>query len=79
MRTQPRQAGEAKYFYYETHKETLNLYPGNVTAFQGTPEDKQLRAMFGKPLKSREADRKKVKWLKINGYEVLEERDWAGK
>jgi len=69
----------AEYFYYEIKRETLNLYPGNMTAFQGTPEDKQLRLMFGKPLKSREADRKKVKWLKINGYEVLEEREWAGK
>ena len=69
----------AEYFYYETKRETLNLYPGNQTAFQGTPEDRQLRAMFGKPLRSRESDRKKVKWLKINGYEVLEEREWAGK
>ena len=68
----------AEYFYYEINRETLNLYPGNVTAFQGTPEDKMLRAQFGKPLKSREADRKKVKWLKINGYEVLERADWAG-
>ena len=68
----------AEYFYYEVQRETLNLYPGNVTAFQGTPEDKMLRMQFGKPLRSREADRKKVKWLKINGYEVLERADWAG-
>lgn len=68
----------AEYFYYEITRETLNLYPGNVTAFQGTPEDKMLRMQFGKPLKSREADRKRVKWLKINGYEVLERADWAG-
>ena len=68
----------AEYFYIEYNRETLNLYPGNVTAFQGTPEDKMLRMQFGKPLKSREADRKKVKWLKINGYEVLERADWAG-
>ena len=69
----------AEYFYYDIKRETLNLYPGNQTAFNGTPEDKQLRAMFGKPLRSREAERKRVKWLKINGYEVLEEREWAGK
>jgi hypothetical protein len=68
----------AEYFYIEYEKATLNLYPGNVTAFNGTPEDKSLRAMFGKPLRSRMSDRKKVKWCKINGYEVLEERDWAG-
>jgi len=69
----------AEYFYYEISRETLNLYPGNVTAFNGTPEDKMMRQQFGKPLRSRQADRKKVKWCKINGYEILETSDWAGK
>jgi hypothetical protein len=68
----------AEYFYIEYEKHTLNLYPGNQTAFSGTPEDKTLRMMFGKPLRTREADRKKVKWCKINGYDILEEREWAG-
>ena len=68
----------AEYFYIEYEKHTLNLYPGNQTAFSGTPEDKMLREMFGKPIRTREADRKKVKWCKINGYDILEERDWAG-
>jgi hypothetical protein len=69
----------AEYFYYEHEKATLNLYPDNITAFSGSPQDKQLKAMFGKPLRSRPVDRKKVKWIKTNGFEVLEERDWAGK
>jgi hypothetical protein len=68
----------AEYFYIEYEKHTLNLYPGNQTAFSGTPEDKMLREMFGKPIRTREADRKKVKWCKINGYDILEEREWAG-
>jgi hypothetical protein len=68
----------AEYFYIEYEKQTLNLYPGNQTAFTGTPEDKALRMMFGKPIRTREADRKKVKWCKINGYDILEEREWAG-
>ena len=68
----------AEYFYVEYDRHTLNLYPGNVTAFQGTPEDKQLRAIYGKPKRSRQADRKRVKWCKINGYEILEEQEWAG-
>jgi hypothetical protein len=68
----------AEYFYIEYEKQTLNLYPGNQTAFSGTPEDKMLREMFGKPIRTREADRKKVKWCKINGYDILEEREWAG-
>ena len=69
----------AEYFYYEHEKATLNLYPDNITAFANSPQDKQLKAMFGKPLRSRVVDRKKVKWVKTNGFEVLEERDWAGK
>jgi hypothetical protein len=69
----------AEYFYYTHEKATLNLYPDNITAFSNTPQDKQLKAMFGKPLRSRVVDRKKVKWVKTNGFEVLEERDWAGK
>ena len=69
----------ADYYYIDHDKATLNLYPGNVTAFAGTPEDKQLAAIYGKPKKSRESDRVKVKYCKINGYEILEERDWAGK
>jgi hypothetical protein len=69
----------ADYYYIDFDRTTLNLYPGNATAFEGTPEDKQLRAIYGKPKKSRESDRAKVKYCKINGYEILEEREWAGK
>jgi hypothetical protein len=69
----------ADYYYVDYDKATLNLYPGNVAAFDGTPEDKQLKAIYGKPKKSRESDRVKIKYCKINGYEILEERDWAGK
>jgi hypothetical protein len=69
----------ADYYYIDFDRTTLNLYPGNATAFEGTPEDKQLRAIYGKPKKSRESDRPKIKYCKINGYEILEEREWAGK
>jgi hypothetical protein len=69
----------AEYFYYDIETKTLNLYPGNVTAFDGSPEDKMLKAQFGKPLRQRPSQIKKVKWCKINGYEVLERGDWAGK
>ena len=69
----------ADYYYIEHDKATLNLYPGNATAFKGTPEDTQLTAIYGKPSRTRESDRVKVKYCKINGYEILEERDWAGK
>jgi len=69
----------ADYYYIDYDTTTLNLYPGNQSAFAGTPEDKMLREHFGKPVKSRESDRPKVKYCKINGYEILEEREWAGK
>jgi len=69
----------ADYYYLDYDRATLNLYPGNVTAFEGTPEDRQLKEIYGKPKRTRESDRVKVKYCKINGYEILEERDWAGK
>jgi len=68
----------AEYFYCDYERKKLNLYPGNVTAFDGTPEDKQLKAVYGTPKKSRDAEIKKIKWCKINGYEILEEQEWAG-
>jgi hypothetical protein len=69
----------ADYYYIDYDRATLNLYPGNATAFAGTAEDKQLKAFYGKPIKSRESDRPKVKYCKINGYEILEQREWVGK
>jgi hypothetical protein len=69
----------AEYFYNSYEKATLHLYPDNQTAYRGTPQDKLLMAMFGKPIRSREVDRKKVMWMKTNGYDVLQEREWAGK
>jgi hypothetical protein len=69
----------ADYYYIDYDRTTLNLYPGNATAFAGTAEDKMLKAHFGKPIRSRESDRPRVKYCKINGYEILEEREWAGK
>ena len=69
----------ADYYYIDYDRTTLNLYPGNATAFEGTPEDKDLRTIYGKPKRSREADRPRVRYCKINGYEILEQNEWAGK
>jgi len=69
----------AEYFYIEHEKATLNLYYGNVSAMAGSAEDAE-QAMRGlKPIKSRIVDIKKIKWCKINGFEILESQDWAGK
>lgn len=69
----------AEYFYIETTREKLNMYANGATAFEGSKEDEILKGYFGKPSKSRQSDRKQVKWCKINGYEILEKRDWPGK
>jgi hypothetical protein len=69
----------AEYFYIDHEMRRLNLYPGNQTAFDGSPEDKQLRMMYGDPIKHRRADKQIVRWVKTNGYEALEESEWAGK
>jgi hypothetical protein len=69
----------AEYFYYKSKPGTLNLYPDNVAVFEGTNDDKQLKLRFGKPLKSRRVDRKQVMWMKTNGFDVLDEREWPGK
>jgi hypothetical protein len=69
----------AGYYFIEYDKATLNLYPGNATAFEGTPEDRDLKLLYGKPKNKRISDRPRVKYCKINGYEILEEKEWAGK
>lgn len=68
----------AEYFYIEHEKATLNLYYGNITAMKGSPEDLDMAARGMKPIRTRTVDIKKVKWCKINGFEVLESQDWAG-
>ena len=68
-----------EYFYYKHIPTKLNLYPGNQSFFEGSPEDKNMKQMGLKPIKTRTVDVKKVMWMKTNGYEVLEEQEWAGK
>jgi len=69
----------ADYFYVEHKPATLNLYHGNVSALENSPEDKQMKQMGMKPIRTRIVDQKQVKWCKTNGVEFIEEHDWAGK
>ena len=69
----------AEYFYYEHEKATLHLYMDGSTAFADSPEAKQMEMLGAAPMRSRQVDRKRIKWIKTNGYEVLEEREWPGK
>ena len=69
----------AEYFYTEHTPGRLNLYHGDVSAMENSPEDRQMKQMGMKPIKTRIVDQKKIKWCKTNGFEFIEERDWAGK
>ena len=69
----------AEYFYVHSEPGKLNLYPDGLTAADGSREDKVARLLFGQPKQSRTVDRKTIKWVKTNGFEVLEEQEWPGK
>ena len=69
----------AEYFYIKHEAKKLNQYPGGITAMAGSPEAKQIEAMGLAATRTRDVDVRTVKWCKTNGFEVLEERDWAGK
>jgi len=69
----------AEYFYIDHSNATLNLYPGNQTAFEGSPEANELESLGLRPIRTREVDVRRVKWIKTNGYEILDEREWPGK
>lgn len=69
----------AEYFYVEYKPRTLNLYAGGISAFEGSKEAEYCKMMGFPVIKSRQAEDRQVKWVKTNGYEILEEQDWAGK
>lgn len=69
----------AEYFYIEHKNATLNLYQGGITAMADSDDAKALESIGYKAIKTRQVDQRQVKWIKTNGYEILEERDWAGK
>jgi hypothetical protein len=69
----------ADYYYIEHEKATLNLYYGNISVMKGSPEDAEMASRGMEPIKSRIVDVKKVKYCKINGFEILESKEWAGK
>jgi hypothetical protein len=79
----------AEYFYFENETKTLMLYDvpailnlpvvGQFTVLKGDPKQKILEKAGLKPIKERETVIRMVKWVKTNGYEELETRDWPGK
>jgi hypothetical protein len=69
----------AEYFYVEYEPAVLNLYPNNQTAFKGSKEAKQFQQMGLPVVKTRDVQRRVIKWCKTNGYEFLDEKEWPGK
>lgn len=69
----------AEYFWIERKAATLLLYPGGITAEKGSPQEAYAKAMGLLPIRSREVERKTVKWCKTNGYDILAEGVWPGK
>ena len=69
----------AEYYYAEYEKTTLNLYPNGESYYADAPEAKQMTQMGLAPTKTRKVNRRKIKYCKINGFEILDEKDWAGK
>ena len=75
----------AEYFYIECVKKKLGLYPTVPGIVQGgsylddSMEAKAFSAMGIKPSRVRDTEVNQVKWCKVNGCEVLEKKDWAGK
>jgi len=63
-----------EYFEVVHEKAKLNLYPDGPSAFEG---EYPVGLMPGlQPVKSRTAMRRKVMWRKLNGQEVLDEREF---
>jgi len=69
----------AEYFYIESKEETLLEYDGGVTALKGSKEHGLAQAYGMVPKRERKTEIKSVKWCKLNGNEILEKKDWAGK
>jgi hypothetical protein len=71
-----------EYFYFDNEQATLRMYEtpqGPESVIKGTPRDEILTLAGFHVVKERATTIKKVKWCKLNGFEVLERRDWAGK
>ena len=69
----------AEYFYAEYEPITVNLYPNNISAVKDSPEDNQLSSVYGKPVRTRVAQKRVIRWCKLNGFEILESSEWVGK
>lgn len=68
----------AEYFWFKDETKKLFLWRNGATSVEGGPIPEGVLAIE-KPLKERRTTIRKVMWTKMNGCQVLQEQEWAGK
>jgi hypothetical protein len=69
----------AEYFYATYEKVKLFDYGDEQPVMEDDPRAQQFQKARIQPLRTRTVNRRKIKWCKTNGFEMLEEQDWPGK
>lgn len=70
----------AEYFYVERKKTKLLLLSDGTKVYKDEAPSPEIMAAAGiMVVGERETMRKQVKWCKLTGLEILEERDWSGR
>jgi hypothetical protein len=70
----------AEYFYTERIKTKLLLLSDGTTIFEDEkPKETELQDRGIYVVSKRETVKKKIKWVKLTGMQILESSDWAGK
>lgn len=76
--TEDKKVRICEYFEVVHEKATLLMYQSGATAFEGDPAP--VGVLPGeRPIKKRSATRRRVVWRKINGQEVIDERDFPSR
>jgi hypothetical protein len=70
----------AEYFYCERKKTKLLLLSDGTKAYKDEAPSPEILAAAGiMVVGERDTMRKQIKWCKLTGLEILEERDWSGR
>ena len=70
----------AEYFYCERKKTKLLLLSDGTKVFKDEAPSPEILAAAGiMVVGERDTMRKQIKWCKLTGLEILEERDWSGR
>jgi hypothetical protein len=70
----------AEYFYCERKKTKLLLLSDGTKVYKDEAPSPEILAAAGiMVVGERDTMRKKIKWCKLTGLEILEERDWSGR